>query len=94
MKQFKEIPKFKSEGEEREFWANVEDVFDYLDPEKFVLQDPPMVPKTPGLHDIMLTPELEREVVRLSKDRNVNMREMLRQLVTAGLQQQRIQPGA
>ncbi len=94
MKQFKTIPNFKTEDEEREFWDTVENVFDYLDPEKFVLTDPPMVPKTPGLHSVMLSPEIESEVQRLSREKKLSVDEMVRQLVAAGLKQQRIQPGA
>ncbi len=58
MKQFKQIPKFKTEDEERKFWDNVENIFDYLDPAKFVEAEPPMVPKTDAMflrmpHSIM-----------------------------------------
>jgi hypothetical protein len=94
MKALKEIPNFKSEDEEREFWGNVENIFDYLDPEKFVSIDPPMVPKTFGLHDVRLSPEMERDVQRLSRERKLSVEEMVRQLVAAGLKQQGLQPGA
>ena len=93
MKQFKEIPDFKTEDEEREFWSSVENIFDYLDPAKFVLRDPPMVPKTPGLHNLRLSPEMEREVQRLSSERKIGFQEMITQLLAAGLKQQGLQPG-
>ena len=94
MKELKQIPNFKTEDEEREFWDNVENVFDYLDPEKFVLSEPPMVPKTAGLHDVIFPPDMEREVLRLSREQKMSVEEMVRQLVAVGLQQQRLQPGA
>ncbi|HEY3876139.1 MAG TPA: CopG family antitoxin [Candidatus Kapabacteria bacterium] len=86
MKQLKEIPKFKTEDEEREFWDSVDNIFDYLDPAKFVETDPPMVPKTISMS---VPVEVEREVRRLSQERKVSIEEMARQLLAAGLQQQR-----
>ncbi len=90
MKKLKPIPDFKTEDEEFEFWST-HDFTDYLDPEKFVLKDPPMVPKTLSFS---APAEMEQEVKRLSKERKVNIEEMVRQLVAAGLKQQRVQPGA
>ncbi len=91
MKKLKAIPEFKTEDEEFEFWSSVENIFDYLDADKFVQKDPPMVPKTLSFS---APAEMELEVKRLSKERKVDVPEMVRQLVAAGLKQQRIQPGA
>jgi hypothetical protein len=90
MKKLKPIPDLKTEDEEFEFWSSVENIFDYLDPDKFVLKDPPMVPKTLSFS---APADMEQEVKRLSKERKVNIDEMVRQLVAAGLKQQRVQPG-
>ena len=89
----KPIPEFKSEEEEFEFWSKA-DSSEYLDPQGWRRVDPPMVPKTVGLHDILLTPDLEREVQHLAKERKVDVQEMIRELLSAGLRQQRLQPGA
>jgi len=91
MKKLIPIPEFKTEDEEFEFWSSVENIFDYLDPAKFVLKDPPMVPKTLSFS---APAEMEEEVKRLSKEKNVKVEEMVRQLVAAGLKQQGLQPGA
>ncbi len=93
MKKLKPLPDSKTEAEEFEFWAT-HDFTDYLDPEKFVLKDPPMVPMTPGLIRFSVSPEMEREVEQLSRERKVDVQELIRQLLAAGLQQQRVQPGA
>jgi hypothetical protein len=89
MKKLKPIPDFKTEDEEFEFWSSVDNIFDYLDPDKFVLKDPPMVPKTLSFS---APADMELEVKRLSKEQKVEVGEMVRQLVAAGLKQQGLQP--
>jgi hypothetical protein len=91
--ELKPIPDFKTEDEEFEFWSSVENIFDYLDPAKFKQVPPPMVPKTPGLHNLRLSPEMEWEVQRLSHERKIGFQEMIQQLLAAGLKQQGLQPG-
>ena len=91
MKQLKEIPKFKTEDEEREFWDNAE-IFDYLDPAKFVETAPPMVPKTKDVMLQNLLADMTPEVERLSREKKMSIEEMVRQLIAAGIKQQRIQP--
>jgi hypothetical protein len=53
-----------------------------------------MIPKTHGLHSVILPPEMENEVQRLSREKKMSVEEMVRQLVAAGLKQQGLQPGA
>jgi hypothetical protein len=89
MKQLNELPKFNNEDEEREFWTT-HSFLDYYDIKKFQ-----RVPPAGQVHrDLVLPLELDREVERLSRDRNVDVQEMIRQLLAAGLKQQRLQPGA
>jgi hypothetical protein len=92
MKKLKELPKFKNEDEEREFWAT-HSFSDYYDIKKFKRM-PPVSAKTPGLHNLRLSPEMEGEVQRLSQERKVGVQEMIQQLLAAGIKQQRLQPGA
>ncbi len=93
MKQLKEIPKFNTEEEEQKFWDNAE-IFDYLDPAKFVETAPPMVPKTKDvvLHQVLAG--MSTQVERLSREQKMSVEEMVRQLVAVGLQQRGLQPGA
>ena len=86
MKQLKEIPKFKDEDEERVFW-DTHEIFDYLDPKKFVETAPPMIPRT--IH-VSVPIEMEREVELLSKERKVSIEEMSLLLLAAGLKQQHL----
>jgi hypothetical protein len=90
MKKLKPLPDFKTEDEEFEFWSK-HDFTDYLDPKKFVVKDPPMVPKTLSFS---APAEMEKAVKQLSKEKKVKIEEMVRQLVAAGLKQQGLQPGA
>jgi hypothetical protein len=89
----KPIPDFKTEDEEFEFWSTA-DSTEYLDPAGWRRVPPPMVPKTQGLHGVILSPEMEHEVHRLSRERKIDIQEMITQLLAAGLKQQRLQPGA
>jgi len=91
MKQLKEIPKNMTEDESFEFWST-HDSTEYLDPKKFK-RVPAYVPRTDGMH-VQMAPEMEREVQRLSRERKIDVQEMIRQLLAAGLKQQRPQPGA
>jgi hypothetical protein len=93
MKQLKEIPTFKSEDEEREFWDKAE-IFDYLDPAKFVETDPPMVPKTKDLVLHQVLADMSTQVERLSREQKMSVEDMVRQLVAVGLKHRGLQPGA
>ncbi len=85
-----ELPKFKSEDDEREFWTT-HSLLDYYDIDKFDLVPAPMTRKESVLMNMLadMTPEVER----LSREKKMSIEEMVRQLVAAGLQQQRVQPG-
>ena len=89
MKQLKELPKFQNEDDERAFWTT-HSFLDYYDIKKFQ-----RVPPAGEVHrDLMLPVELDREVERLSRERKLDIQEVIRQLVAAGLkQQQGLQPG-
>ena len=88
MKQLKELPKFKNEDEEREFWA-AHSFLDYYDIKKFQ-----RVPPAGAVHrDVVLSPEIDRQIQRLSREKQLPIEEMVRQLVAAGLKQQGLQPG-
>ena len=91
MKQLKELPKFKNEDEEREFWS-AHSFLDYYDLKKFK-RVPERVPtKDITLHEVLAG--MTDQVERLSREKKLTVEEMVRQLVAAGLQQQRVQPGA
>jgi hypothetical protein len=92
-KKLKPIPEFKSEDEEFEFWST-HDSTEYLDPDGWRRVAAPMVPKTPGLLSLIIPPEIEREIQRLSRERKIDVHEMARQLLASGLKQQGLQPGA
>ncbi len=85
-----ELPKFKSEDEEREFWTT-HSLLDYYDIDKFELTPAPMSRKDSVLMNMLadMTPEVER----LSREKKMSIEEMVRQLVAAGLKQQGLQPG-
>jgi hypothetical protein len=89
MSKLKEIPTFKNEDEEREFWAN-NSFTDYLDPKNFKRIPAPMTPKTHDAIFLRMTHTMSSEVERLSKEKKISVEEMIRQLLSAGLSQQGI----
>jgi len=89
MKQLKEIPKFANEDEEREFWST-HSFTDYIDPKSWKRGSP----KTNDRMGIELSPEMTKQVERLSRERKMSMQEIVLQLLASGLKQQGIQPGA
>ncbi len=93
MKQFKQIPKFKTEDEERKFWDNVENIFDYLDPAKFVEAEPPMVPKTDAMF-LRMPHSMKEKIERLSKEKKVSEEALVREFVDEGLRHYGLQAGA
>ena len=93
MKQLKEIPKFKNEDEERKFWDNVENIFDYLDPNKFSRVPPPMVPKTEDTVFLRMPHSMTESVERLSKEKKVSVEALVREFVAEGLKHNGLQPG-
>lgn len=93
MKQLKEIPTFKSEDEERKFWDSVDNIFDYLDPAKFVETDPPMIPKTLDAVFLRMPHSMKENIERLSKERKVSVEVLVREFVAEGLRHNGVQPG-
>ena len=93
MKKLKAIPEFKTEDEEFEFWST-HDFTDYIDSKSWKRVPAPMVPMTKGLRGIEMSPEITREVERLSRERKMSMQEIVLQLLAAGLKQQGLQPEA
>ena len=91
MKKLEELPKFKSEDDEREFWAT-HSFLDFYDIEKFELVSAPMSRKETVLLNMLA--EMTPEVERLSREKKTSIEEMIRQLVASGLRQQRLQPRA
>jgi hypothetical protein len=84
MSKLKKIPDFKTEDEEREFWAT-HNMFDYLDPKKFKRVPPPMTPKTHDAVFLRLPKKISKEVEKLSRKQHKTVEEVVRQLVTTGL---------
>ncbi len=93
MKQLKEIPIFKTEDEERKFWDNVADIFDYFDPAKFVKTDPPMVPKTLDAVFLRMPHSMKENIERLSKEKKVSVEALVQEFVAEGLRHNGVQPG-
>ena len=91
MTKLKPIPEFKNEDEEFEFWSTC-DFTEYLDPngwKRGSSKDEPALSET-----FRIPPEMIPLVQRLSHERKVDIQEMIRQLLAAGIKQQRPQPGA
>jgi hypothetical protein len=93
MKELKPIPDFKSEDEEFEFWSTA-DSTEYLDPAGWRRVPPPMIAGNEDAVFLRMPHALRDEVERLSREKKLSVDEMVRQLVAAGLKQQRVQPGA
>ncbi len=91
MKQLKELPKFKNEDEEREFWST-HSFLDYYDMKKFQRVPPLAASHDVDLHRVLAG--MTDQVERLSREKKMSVEEMVRQLVAAGLKQQGLQPGA
>jgi len=91
MKKLKELPKFKNEDEERDFWST-HSFLDYYDIKKFKRMPPLVASKDVVLHQMLAG--MTEQVERLSREKKMSVEEMVRQLVAAGLKQQGLQPGA
>ena len=91
MKQLKEIPKFANEDEEREFWST-HSFTDYIEPKSWKRGAPVSSEANEAAVRRVLA-DMSPEVERLSREKKTSIEEMVRQLVAAGLKQQRIQPG-
>ncbi len=94
MKKLKELPKFNSEDEEREFWAS-HSFLDYYNIDSFKRVPPPMTRKDEILFKMLA--DMTPDVQRLSREKKTTVEEMVRQLVAAGLETARrggLHPGA
>lgn len=90
MKQLKKLPEFKNEDEERAFWTT-HSFLDFYDIKKFTRVPPLREERT---LNVTVPAEMENEVQRLSRERKIDVQEMIRQLLAAGLKQQGLQLGA
>ena len=93
MKQLKEIPKFENEDEEREFWST-HSFTDYIDPKSWKRGSPKTNSDANESAMKRVLADMSPEVERLSREKKTTIEAMVRQLVAAGLKQQRLQPGA
>src|SRR6266481_672151 len=93
MSKLKPIPEFKNEDEEFEFWSTA-DSTEYLDPAGWRRVPPPMIAGNEDTVFLRMPHALTEEVERLSRERKIDVQEMIQQLLAAGLKQQRLQPGA
>jgi hypothetical protein len=92
-KKLKAIPEFKNEDEEFEFWST-HDFTDYIDPKSWKRVPAPMVPKTKGLVSFEMTPEITKQVNRLSEEQKMRIEDVINQLLAAGLKQHGLRPSA
>jgi hypothetical protein len=91
MSTLKELPNFKNEDEEREFWAT-HSFLDYLDLSKVQRVSPP-VPKSNADISVQLPKPMSEQIERLSQIEHVALQDIIRQLLADGLRQRGIQPG-
>ncbi len=82
-KQFKEIPSFKSEDEEREFWAT-HDSTEYIDWSKAVKAGPFLnLKRTEGLIELNIPEPTLKNLKSLAKGRDIS--ELVQRYVTEGI---------
>jgi hypothetical protein len=91
MSTLKEIPNFKSEDEEREFWAS-HSFLDYIDLSK-VRQIAAPIPKSSSEISVELPKPMSEEIERLSKKEHVAVQDVIRDLLADGLRHRGLQPG-
>ena len=84
MSTLKEIPRFKSEDDEREFWAT-HSLIDYIDFSKIREADPPMTPKTRDAYFVRLPHELSERIDNLSREREVPAELLIEEILAATL---------
>ncbi len=93
-KQSKNIPAFRTEDEEREFWAS-HDSTDYIDPTKLI-----EVPPLANLENIgdpimlILPTDLSIELKALAKKNHLSTERMIEQIIVLDLQNRRFQAGS
>jgi hypothetical protein len=85
MKQLKEIPTFKSEEEEADFWAS-HDTADYFDVSAMEEVSFPNLKAANGLIPIILDTESTSELEELAAERDVDIPALAAQYVREGIQ--------
>ena len=91
MKKLKKLPEFRSEDEERDFWAT-HSFLDYYDIKEFK-RVPPASKKQEAV-TLHMPADMSREVERLSQDRKRSIEDVALELLAVGLKHQHPQPGA
>ena len=84
MKHLKEIPKFKNEDEEFEFWAT-HDTADYVDLSNLKEVSFPNLKRTEGLVPVLLDDASARELTELAKERSIDLMTLAAQYVNEGI---------
>ena len=89
----KNIPAFKTEDDEREFWST-HDSTDYVDPKKLI-----RVPALENLKDagnpilLVLPQNISKEIKKLARESHVSTEQMIEQILALSLRnRQRAQP--
>jgi len=84
MKRIKDIPQFKNENEEADFWAT-HDTADYFDLSSLKEVSFPNLKKSEGLIPVMLDEESATELQELAEQRSVDLPELAAQYVREGI---------
>jgi len=85
MQQLKEIPKFKNEDEEADFWAS-HDTADYIDLSNLLEVSFPNLKQSNGLIPVILDDEAATELRELAKQLSVDLPDLAAQYVREGIQ--------
>ena len=84
MRRIKDIPEFKNENEEADFWAT-HDTADYFDLSTLQEVSFPNLKKIGGLIPVVLDEETAQELRELADDRSVDLPELAAQYVREGI---------
>lgn len=84
MKRIQDIPEFKNEDEEADFWAT-HDTADYFDLSELKEVSFPNLKKSEGLIPVMLDQESATELQELAEQRSVDLPELAAQYVREGI---------
>ncbi len=84
MRQLKDIPEFKNEDEEADFWAT-HDTDDYVDLSNLTEVSFPNLKRTEGLVPVFLDASAERELKVLAKERSVDLSILAAQYINEGI---------
>ncbi len=84
MKRIKDIPEFKNEDEEADFWAT-HDTADYFDLSTLKEVSFPNLKQAGGLIPVVLDEETAQELRELAEDRLIDLPELAAQYVREGI---------